>query len=246
MQAPRQTAATPLPPPSPGTAGPRRGLLLPLLAALPVLLILLGLGSWQVERLHWKTELLARLAAAEAGPAQPLAEPPAAWTKVAVTGRFRHELEALLNLEVRDGVLGSRLVTPLERPGGPPILVDRGWVPNDRSGAIDRPAGEVRVEGFVHPGEAHGLFSATDDPAGRRCYTFDPPAIAAGLGLPAAAPFGLVAMGPAGRTLPAPAQHLPQPRNSHLGYAITWYGLAAALVGVLVALALRWRAERRA
>ena len=49
------------------------------------------------------------------------------------------------------------------------------------------------------------------------------------------APFTLIAMGPAPREgFPDPAKHLPQPPNNHLSYAITWYGLAVALVVIFV------------
>ena len=57
-------------------------------------------------------------------------------------------------------------------------------------------------------------------------------------GLPRVAPFGLVALGQA-EGLPQPARALPRPSNNHLGYVITWYGLAVALVGVFLAWARR-------
>jgi surfeit locus 1 family protein len=212
-----------------------RRVLIPVLVMLPVLAVLLGLGTWQVQRLGAKNALLAEIAAGEAAPARPLgATPPAAWTKIAVTGRFDHGREVLLGLEVRGPILGARLVTPLIRDGAPPVLVDRGWVPADGSGAIARPEGPVTLEAYARPGETAGMFSATDDPAGRRFYTFDPPLIAASLGLPAAEPFGLVALG-TGPGLPDPARTLPRPTNSHLGYAVTWYGLALSLLGVFAA-----------
>jgi len=219
-----------------------RRLLLPLLVTLPVLAILIGLGTWQVQRLHWKTELLAHLAAAQAGPAQPLTASPEPWTKVFATGRLLNDREALLGLEVRNAVLGAFLVVPLQRQDGPPLLVNRGWVPFEREARVNHPEGEVRVEGYIRPGESAGLFSATDDPAGRRFYTFDPAAIGAALGLPEVAPFALVALAPPGTppaALPQPARHFPQPPNNHLGYVITWYGLALALVGVFVTWAHR-------
>jgi surfeit locus 1 family protein len=227
----------------PGTM--RRPLLIAVLAAIPVLLLLLFLGTWQVQRLGWKNDLIARIAASEAAPAAALAEPPEMLAKVRVSGRFDHAREGLLGLEVRGPVLGARLVTPLLRAGAAPILVDRGWVPLERQRAVARPEGEVTVEGWVHPGDRPNLFSATDDPAGRRFYTFDPPAIGAALGLPEVAPFGLVALGPAGGGLPDPSRTLPRPTNNHLGYAITWYGLALSLVGVLAAFALRHPSDRR-
>ena len=217
---------------------PWRRLLAPLLVVLPVLAILLGLGTWQVQRLAWKTDLLARIAAAEAGPAAPLPAAPAPFAKVAATGRFDHGREALLGLELRGTTLGARLVTPLLRDGADPLLVDRGWVPLDRSRPIDRPEGEVRVTGYVKPGETAGTFSATDDLPGRHFHTFDPAAMGGALGLPRVAPFGLVALGDA-RTLPEPARTLPRPTNNHLGYVITWYGLAVALVGVFLVWARR-------
>jgi surfeit locus 1 family protein len=206
-----------------------------LLAALPVLAILLALGTWQVQRLQWKTALLDRLAAAEAMPGAPLAEPPEPFAKVAVAGTFDHARAALLGLEVRGAVLGAHLLTPLLRDGAPAILVDRGWTPIEGA-APSRPEGAVIVEGFVHPGDRPGLFAATDDPVARRFYTLDPPAIGAALGLEVA-PYAIVALGPAGN--PDPARTLPRPTNNHLGYAITWYGLALALVGVVIAVLLR-------
>lgn len=221
-------------------AKPRRRLLVPILVTLPALLALLGLGTWQVERLLWKTELLDRLAAAEAAPAQPLSDPPALFTKVSVTGRFDYAREAMLEIELRGTTLGGRLITPLLRQDGPPILVDRGWVPFERGRPVSHPEGEVTVTGWVRPAERPGWTSATDDVAGRRFYTFDPAAIGAALGLPRVAPWGLVAMGPAvPDALPQPAQTLPRPNNNHLGYAITWFGLAAALIGVFLVWARR-------
>jgi surfeit locus 1 family protein len=221
----------------------RRPLLIAVLASIPVLGLLLFLGTWQVQRLGWKNDLIARIAASEAGPAAPLRDPPEPLSKVRVTGRFDHAREAMLGLEVRAAVLGAHLLTPLLREGAPAVLVNRGWVPLERRGPVVRPEGEVTVEGWVHPGDRPGTFSATDDPAGRRFYTFDPPAIGAALGLPVA-PYGIVALGAGGGTFPDPARSLPRPTNNHLGYAITWYGLALSLVGVLAAFALRSRRRR--
>jgi surfeit locus 1 family protein len=217
-----------------------RRILIAALAALPVLAALLALGTWQLGRLHWKTDLLARLAAAEAAPAAPLRDPPEPYVKVAVTGRFDHGREALLGLEVRGPVLGAHLLTPLLREGAPPVLVDRGWVPLESRTPIARPEGTVTVEGFVRPSDRPNLFSARDDAAARRFYTFDTGAIGTALGLPGVPEYAVVALGPGG-TLPEPARSLPRPPNNHLGYVITWYGLALALAGVFTAWAVRSR-----
>ncbi len=218
---------------------------MPILATLPALLALFGLGTWQVERLLWKTALLDRIAAAEAAPAQPAGVAPAPFTRVTLTGRFDHAREAMLEIELRGTTLGGRLVTPLMRQDGPPVLVDRGWVPFERNRPVSHPEGEVTVTGWVRPAESPGWTSAADDVSGRRFYTFDPPAIGAALGLPRVASWGLVAMGPAvADELPRPSQALPRPNNNHLGYAITWYGLALALLGVFFVWARRRLKEK--
>jgi surfeit locus 1 family protein len=222
----------------------RRPLLRATLAAIPVFCILVFLGTWQVQRLQWKNDLLARIATSEAASAAPLRDPPEPLSKVRVTGRFDHAHEGTLGVEVRGRVLGTHLVTPLLREGAPPVLVDRGWVPVERNAPVARPEGEVTVEGWIRPGDRPGIFSATDDPAGRRFYTFDPPAIGAALGLPEVAPYGLVALGQGSGALPDPARTLPRPTNNHLGYAITWYGLALSLLGVLAAFAIRGRKDQ--
>ena len=203
--------------------------------------VLCGLGTWQVRRLHWKNDLLARVEASERAPPVPLGAEAEPFAKVVATGRFDHAREALLGVEVRGTTLGAHLLTPLLRAGHPPLLVDRGWVPLERNRPLDRPEGEVPVVGFVREADRRDWNSPADDAPRRRFYVFDPQAIGAALGLPAApAPFGLVALAPADvkpSSLPEAARSLPRPDNRHLGYAITWYGLAVSLVVVLVAFA---------
>ncbi len=234
--------ATPSPSPSRKAGGGK--LLWPGLMTAAMLAILLSLGTWQVRRLHWKEAILAQLAQAEAAPPIPLQAVPEPYTKVAVTGHLRADLSAQYAVEVRDTregpQIGTFLVQPLERPDAPPLLVERGWVPQKRSSPISQPPGQTTVTGYIHAAETPGLFSAKDDPAARIFYTLDPAAIGASLGLPHVAPFILIALGPAPPELwPDPAKHLPQPPNNHLSYAITWYGLAVALVVIFLVWARR-------
>ncbi|HVC62918.1 MAG TPA: SURF1 family cytochrome oxidase biogenesis protein [Acetobacteraceae bacterium] len=216
-----------------------RRLLGPGLMTVVMLAVLLGLGTWQVRRLHWKEAILARIAQAEAAPPIPLPAAPQPYTKVAVTGYLRADLSAQYGVAVRDTPagpqLGTFLVQPLERPGEPPLLVERGWVPQQRAAPIAQPSGQTTIAGYIHGPESPGLFSARDDPAERIFYTLDPAAIGASLELPHVAPYILVALGPAPPELwPDPAKHLPRPPNNHLAYAVTWYGLALALVVIFL------------
>jgi len=219
-------------------------LLVPSLTTAAMLAVLLGLGTWQVQRLQWKRGIIAQLDAAERLPPAPLGDSPAPYSIVSATGRLRTDLAAHYGAEVRDRPNGEapgvHLIVPLERAAGPPVLVDLGWMPN-HAPVPPLPAGDsVTITGYVHPPEHVGWFAATDDAGLRAFYTLDPAVIGMNLGLPTMAPFALIALGPppTDRDAPIPAEHLPRPPNNHLQYVITWYGLAAALV-VMFGLYLR-------
>jgi surfeit locus 1 family protein len=199
-----------------------------------MLVVLLGLGTWQLRRLAWKERLLDQIDHAEQLPAIPMPADPSPFAKAEVSGRLREDLSAVYGAELRDTrdgpTLGGQLIVPLQRAGQETILVDRGWVPMSRPQPLSPAPGTTVVDGYVRPAEHAGLFSAADDPVTRRFYTLDPQAIGRSLGLAQVAPFTLVALGPAPPDLyPDPARRLPQPPNNHLQYALTWYGLAAVL-----------------
>ncbi len=235
-------AAIPHAPQRDGVANGRgrwRLLIGPGLMTLVMLVGLVALGTWQWQRLSWKTALLEQIDRAEAAPAVPLPDSPAVFAKVRVRGRFRTDLRGLYGAAVEDTAtgpqMGADLLMPLERQGHPPLLVDRGWVPQSRPQPMALPTGEVTVEGFIRTPEQPHWFSATDDLVNRHFYTLNPAAIGRALGLRDAATFVLVALGPRPAELyPEPAVHLPRPLNNHLSYALTWYGLALVLLVVFV------------
>ncbi len=200
-----------------------------------MLALAIGLGVWQVQRLAWKTQLLAEIDRGEAAPPIPLPADPRPFTKVRVRGLLRQDLAALYGIEVRSTqagpVLGAFLLNPLERDGTDPIIVDRGWVPSD----VPRDTASIpaTVEGYVRAPEQPLRFGATDDPVARRFYALDPAAIGASLGLRRVAPFTLVVLGGVDPgVFPEPSLALPRPANNHFIYALTWFGLAAALLAV--------------
>jgi surfeit locus 1 family protein len=219
-----------------------------------MLLVLLGLGSWQVKRLFWKQALLAQIAQAEASGPVPLPRTeaggmPSPFMKISATGTFLPDETALYGAEVRDvapgaggggPTMGAQLIEPMREVNGELILVDRGWVPLSRSAPLDQPTGEVTVSGYVRLGDSQHWFSAADDPSARRFFTLDPQAIGTAMRLPGIRPFVLVVL--AAETGPGlivdrwpdPARHLPRPPNNHLAYAITWYGLAVALLAIFI------------
>ncbi len=200
------------------------------------LAILVALGVWQMHRLRWKEGLLAQIDAAEHLPPTPLAGgTPPLFTRVIAKGTLVAPPFALYGVDVQGDQLGADLVETLVRPGLKPVLVVLGWVPT-QSGAPRPVTGPAEVTGYVRLPETPNWLSAPDDPDGRRFYTLDPRKIGGSLGVEVA-PFTLVALGAPPRVpgVPIPADALPRPVNNHLQYALTWFGLAAALLGVFVA-----------
>lgn len=220
--------------------------------------VLIGLGTWQVERLHWKEGLIAEVT--ERTHLKPVPLPPSAdWGRldidhwdyrpVTLRGRFRHDLEIRVYTFIGEpkgklGGAGYWVLTPLVLDGGGTVIVNRGFVPMDRADPATRVSGqvpgEVTVTGLLRRPQDRNLFTPADQPAKRLFFTRDPEAIAADYHIAGAAPFTVDAdatPNPGG--LPQGGETTLDFPNNHLQYAITWYGLAAILVGFTVALILR-------
>lgn len=225
----------------------RHRLFWPALTTLLMLPILIGLGTWQVERLRWKTALLAAIDRADSAPPIALDANPLPFTRVRVRGQFLATPPASLGAEVRPvgsrSELGARVLAVFQPESGQPVLLDRGWAPGPMIPTLVPPGDAVTIDAYVHPGERPGWFAAADDPSTRRFYTLDPPAIARAMGIANMRPSALVALGAAepGR-FPQPARAPPRPPNNHLIYALTWYGFAIILVAVFLLWARKGRA----
>ncbi len=220
-----------------------RILLWPTVLAAAALAVLVSLGTWQVQRLAWKTAWIDRLRAAEVEPPLPLParlEDPEsfAFRRFSVSGVFRHDLSVAVGIHERNRRLGVYLFTPLERAEGDPVWIVRGWVPYEAPRAVPNPEGTVTVTGFLMLPERRGWFTPEDKPAERRFWAFQPGPMAEAVGLDRTTPFAIAAIG-TDQEPPIPQRRPPMPRNDHLGYAITWYGLAAALVAFWIVWARR-------
>lgn len=213
-----------------------------LVAALAIFLGFCGLGVWQVQRLAWKTDLIARVEARLAEPPAP-APGPAAWAglstadeyrRIRVEGRFAAGADTLVKAVTVRGP-GFWVMTPLQTPEGWRLLVNRGFVPEDRRAAPDRlpPQGPVEVSGLLRLSQPGGGFLRQNRPETGRWYSRDTDAIAATLGLAGVAPYFIDADARAGDGLPIGGLTVVSFRNSHLGYALTWFALAALWAGWL-------------
>lgn len=213
-------------------------------------LLFAGLGVWQLERLRWKLDLIARVDARLAaepvplpGPADwsRLAGPGGEYRKVRVTGSFDHGRETLVEALTERGP-GFWVMTPLRTSQGT-VLINRGFIPTHRREAASRAAGQVSgsqtLVGLVRLSEPKGRFLRTNQPAAERWYSRDVAAIAARRGLGRVAPFFIDAddaPNPGG--YPVGGLTVVSFRNAHLVYALTWFGLAALS---LFGLAVTWK-----
>lgn len=231
------------------TAGVRRARFA-LIAAAPAVLVLVGLGAWQLQRLQWKTELLATIQQQMAAPPLDLAAidlgrlDELAWRRVTLTGAFDHDKEMILLARTRNKQAGAHVITPFRADDGRWLLVNRGWVPRAYEDPARRAqgqiAGTVSLDGVTRVPPQPGGFTPDNVPG--QWYWIDIPAMAAAAGV-ALLPFIVEAgsnQNPGG--LPIGGQTRVDIPNDHLGYAFTWFSLAAILI---VIAALFYRRETR-
>jgi surfeit locus 1 family protein len=141
------------------------------------------LGSWQVQRLDWKTKLIAKFEDRLVRPPLPLPpriDPSAIsefdYRRVFATGKFRHDKEMLIGPRMHDGTDGFLVITPLERSdGASTILVNRGWISRERKFQQDRlegalPQGEVTVAGLLREPWKKNFFTPINKPEDGKFY----------------------------------------------------------------------------
>ena len=241
----------------------RRGLLVPGLFTLVGLAVLVWLGTWQVERKAWKEALIESMSRRLAAPVVALPAPET-WGRLdAAEMEYRHvafpaeilnDQEALVYTSgsaFRSDVSGPGywVFTPARLTGGSVVVVNRGFVPEARRDPASRAAGQltavIEIVGALRWPEPRGTFTPNDDPAHNVWFVRDPAVIAAAKKWGPVAPFYVEQeVPPAPGGFPQVGKVEPRLPNNHLGYAITWYGLALTLVGVF-AFWLRARAGER-
>jgi surfeit locus 1 family protein len=220
-----------------------RPLLWPTVFAALGVLVLLALGTWQLERRAWKEGVIAARIAGLNAPAIVLPDTipdpaPLEYRRVWVEGRFRHDRELHLIGQFNGDLPGYQIVTPLILADGAAVLVNRGFVPLAAENPATRPAGQVegvvRIEGAVRLSATPSWFAPANQPAKNVWFYPDLAPMAAAAGL---APGGagvrpvFIEAGPAPNPggLPVGGQTRIDLPNDHLQYAITWYSLALAL-----------------
>jgi surfeit locus 1 family protein len=201
----------------------------------------LALGVWQVQRLQWKTALIAQVdqrvhAAPAAAPAR------ADWARLSKDNdeyrhvRLRgHFLDTPSTLVLASTELGSGywVMTPFRGDGGDVVLVNRGYIPTTAKQNIP-PASATEVTGLLRMSQPGGGVLRHNDPANERWYSRDVGAIAAARGLSGVAPYFVDQDAGAADTVPVGGLTVVSFNNNHLVYALTWFAMAVMAAAACV------------
>jgi surfeit locus 1 family protein len=221
-----------------------RPTLWPTLITIPAFLVLIGLGSWQLDRLAWKRALLDTVTA-RVGEAPLISAPDGRvaedieYRRVKLSGRYLNDKEMFLAGRTFNNRGGWHVLTPFATDDGAIVIVDRGWIPLDRRDRAGRPQslidGPATVEGVIRRPNIRGYFTPENEPDRNLWFSADVEAMARAAGIGAVRPYlveGLRQPMPGG--FPVGAEIRFALRNDHLQYAITWFSLAIALVVIYV------------
>ena len=233
-----------------------RGLIGPAIVATGAFVVLISLGVWQLQRKAWKEGLIETMS--QRAVARPIDLPaPAAWDALMPSAdEFRR---VTFRAEIMDKMVayvfsaGSPLREDIKTPGYyifGPVQLPTGQIVVVNGGFADREVslglrGTVEIVGYLRFPET-GSFAISDhDVSGSHWYVRDPRGMAQELRWGNVAPFyiDMESPHPPG-DIPKPGALKPQLRNDHLGYALTWFGLAAGLVAVFTVWALSQRRKK--
>jgi surfeit locus 1 family protein len=216
----------------------------PTVISIPCFLVALALGTWQVQRLGWKQGLIdERTAQLSAAPVSLPAsiepgDPALDFHRVRLTGSFLHNRELYLAARSLRGNTGYDVITPLRRADGSVVLVDRGWVPNERKlperRADGQVSGEVTIDGIARTRFRKGYFQPDNDPEKNVWFWIDVNAMGQAAGVK---PMPLIVeagdgFAPGG--WPKGGQTRVDLSNNHLSYVVTWYSVALTIVVIYV------------
>ena len=219
------------------------------------MLLFASLGRWQLGRMHEKQAMLddvqSLLDRRDALPFTAAGDAAVRYQWAAGEGHFTALPAVLLDNQQRDGRAGVRAYRVFEPVTGAPLLVELGWLPlpGDRTlPRIDRPAGELQLQGLLVPPPSRGLgrVAVSPQPDGTLLVTaLEIERLREALREPRLAP-RVLKLDPAlplghARDLDILPNTLPPAK--HLGYAVQWFGLALAVLAT--ALILTFRKTRR-
>ena len=213
--------------------------------ALPSFLILIILGSWQVQRLSWKSDLIsnynnnfqqAPITVKELFKDRKNNK----YRRTVIYGEYDHANEIQIIGKTYEGNAGFHIITPFILENNEIIYINRGWVPKKYSDKKTRKFSlledKVRVVGLVRLPQKKGYFVPENEPENGFWFTIIPEELNRHLNIIGEKEFYIDELNVDEKLkLPMPANGKVQVPNNHLQYAITWYSLALGLLIVYFA-----------
>ncbi|WP_136441118.1 SURF1 family protein [Pacificoceanicola onchidii] len=218
-------------------------LIAPLLFGLSGAAILIGLGTWQLQRLDWKRGVLEQIETTIAGSAKPLprlvSPEDQKYQPVSLSGTVGEGALYVLVSAKRIGA-GWRVISPFTTEDGRTVLLDRGFTPVDLKQAPAR-AETLTIEGNLHWPDDRNSSTPANDTEANTWFARDIGPMAEALGTE---PLLVVTRSmtppdPGLTLMPVDTAGIP---NDHLQYAITWFSLAG--VWLLMTGAFVWRRSK--
>ena len=208
-------------------------LFLSLIYSSMALLILVSLGTWQLERLRWKTDILSSMK-------ESLSLPPLKITgqvidnidqysfrRIQLTGNYLYKDNITIYSKVFNKKVGKHLIVPLETQYGI-ILVNRGFIPSDFNIENNIKSGEISINGIVKFQQKINYFTPNNNVIKNEWYYININEVSNFLSLPLLN-FYIVEENNIEEIYPVGSQYNINIPNDHLQYAITWFSLALAL-----------------
>ena len=201
-------------------------------------IFLLSLGTWQLDRLKWKNNLIAERQSY-------LGDKPklfngdikeldgTMWRPVKVNGTYEHGKELYLAARSMRGNVGFHILTPFRLHNGKNILINRGWVPREKKDPSTRKQSSyknsVNLIGIITPGFKKGLFSPANDLTKNVWLYVDYNEMSSAVGMELEK-FVIDAKENGKGGFPIGSQTRIDIPNDHLQYAVTWYLLGLTLL----------------
>ncbi len=226
-------------------AAPHRFPVLPTVAMLAAVSLLIALGVWQIQRLHWKTGILTALDQAyrnddvatltyddfmAAYRAHKL------FLHGRVTGRFLSQWQIPVGPRTHDGKTGYHMYVPFQLDSGGTVLVNRGWVPQAWEGLKTADAtishNVITLKGLAHYPDRASFFTPPNSPDSNTWYAINLAQVRSHTGVKDVAPYILYADAEQGApdVYPLGLQQDWRPDNNHLQYAIFWFAMAGIMI----------------
>ena len=206
-----------------------------LICSLLALTVLISLGTWQLERLRWKTEIISSM---NEKIMLPLIEINTSvinniknynYRRIKLNGYFLYDNQITIYSKILDGKVGRHLIIPFKTKFGN-ILINRGFVPEDYilDKDTEKEFKNVLITGRVKFQQKINYFTPKNNLLGNEWYYINLDEISTYFNI-SLNDFYLIEENNLNDKYPVGSQFIINIPNDHLQYAITWFSLAIVL-----------------